>query len=33
LVVLGSYPDFLRGLVFALEIAGAGRIFTDLNGG
>lgn len=32
-MVLGFYPDFFRGFVFALEVAGAGRVFTDLNGG
>ncbi len=32
MVVLGLYSDLLSGFVFAPEIAGAGRVFADLNG-
>ena len=32
-MMLGFYPDFFRGFVFAPEIAGAGRVFADLDGG
>ena len=32
-VVLGLNSDLLGGLVFALEIAGACRVVTDLNSG